>query len=279
MVFVIPADSSVRLDLSSAPDVVRRHLGLLLSEGDTLNAAWQGGCLSATPGTAFFFGYQAAMRCVDSALPPDTIAAFCISEKGVRSLRDMTTVFAPPLLNGAKSHAMLAGIGLDRCYVVAHQDDDLVCAVVDMTAAGINVQPSGKPQPFMPDLPHLPLRFENAEATLFCPDANNRLNKPFRYWEDVHGLLALTGWLASLLPADDADALRLQASELAGQFRRAADAYSLITVDAVQQLLEKADAAAQLLPAEQQALWQRDRMLMVFTQPLRVRIREKLSAP
>ncbi|WP_430460107.1 hypothetical protein ACQUQU_12910 [Thalassolituus sp. LLYu03] len=276
------AGPSGRISLQASADDVRRSLKDLLSAHALTDAAWLGGELSLTPGTAFFFGYQCAMRCVDPALRPDQWAAFCVSEKGVKSLRDMSTVYAAESgLSGVKSHAMLAGRGLDTCYVIARAADDpgqLVCVVATPDSSGVQIHDSGKPQPFMTDLPHLALSFADTPARFFCADANERLNKPFRCWEDVHGVLALAAWVASWLPAEQALPMRQQADVLAKAFAVDTSGYRLPVLNAVEALFALTDELSASLPTEQKALWQRDRMLMVFTQALRAKIREKLSA-
>lgn len=265
------------LALADGTETVRPVLQQLLLQYDPLNVAWLGGYRSATPGTAFFFAYQAAMRCIDPALEPDAIAAFVISERGMKSLSAMATCMNPDgSLSGAKSHAMLADKGLNQLYVVARQEDDLICCRVDRTAPGVAVVPTAKSQPFMPDLPHSPLIFDHAPADLFCRDAHQQLNKPFRYWEDVHGLLAMTSWMCARLPQHAAE-LVAQASELAALYVADRRAYSLAALDKFEALLGTLEMVAAELPVAASKMWQRDKMLLVFTQPLRQRIRHRLS--
>ncbi len=265
------------LALADGVETVRPLLQRLLIESDTLNVAWQGGYQSATPGTAFFFAYQAAMRCVDPDLQPDAIAAFVISERGMKSLRTMATcVNADGTLSGAKSHAMLAKSGLETLYVVAREEENILCYRLSRSAPGISVTDSSKAQPFMPDLPHFPLTFDHAPADLFCADAHDRLNKPFRYWEDVHGLLAMTGWMCGQL-AQPPQELTAGASELAILFRANGSHYSLAALDCFERLFALLESVARMLPPAANQLWQRDRMLLIFTQPLRQKIRSRLS--
>ncbi|MCA6062651.1 acyl-CoA dehydrogenase family protein [Thalassolituus marinus] len=265
------------LALADGVETVRPLLQRLLVESDTLNVAWQGGYQSATPGTAFFFAYQAAMRCIDPDLQPGAIAAFVISEREMKSLSTMATcVNADGTISGVKSHAMLASSGLEKLYVVARQDESIVCCLVDRSAPGVAVAESSKAQPFMPDLPHSPLMFSDTPAQVFCRDAHERLNKPFRYWEDVHGVLAMASWMCRQSP-QHCDELTVLACQLAELFRADGSAYTLAAMDSFERLFALLESVSQTLPAEARQLWQRDRMLMVFTQPLRQKIRSRLS--
>lgn len=267
-----------RISLTNAPDAVRSSLGHWLSELSTTQAAWVAGQCSDTPGTAFFCGYQAAMRCLDPSLQPSLWAAFCISEKGLKSLKEMScNLDAQGFLSGQKSHAMLAGQGLDLCYVVARSGAELVCLQVDMQTPGVEIGQAGKPQPFMPDLPHLPLVFTLVSGHFFSSEADERLNKPFRYWEDVHGLLALAGWMASWLREGQNPELVEAAERLQQIFTATPGGYCVLALDAVDLLFNLMEKAAGGMPEPQRLLWQRDRMLLVFTQPLRQKIRAKIS--
>src|SRR5690606_26242148 len=64
---------------------LRAALATSLQSLSTPQLCWQLGQQCESPGTAFFVGYQAAMRCLDPALPATMVAAFCISERGVRN--------------------------------------------------------------------------------------------------------------------------------------------------------------------------------------------------
>lgn len=261
------------VSLADSFDAVSERLQQLLRDYDLLNTAWLGGYQSATPGTAFFFAYQAAMRRVDPVLSDDEIAAFVISERGMKSLRNMATELgADGCISGAKSHAMLAATNLNSLYVVARKGEDLVCCKVKNGDAGVSVPVSEKSQPFMPDLPHSPVCFDHTPCELFCDDAHLRLNKPFRFWEDVMGLLALSGWLCG--QAESVSSSLLEAAEsLAAAYMNNPDGYDLRALNAFDALFMRAEEAAAELPETAAQLWQRDKLLLVFTQPLRQKIR------
>src|SRR5690606_42155404 len=93
----------------SQPQLLRQQLAAAFTQLPTVQLAWQLGQQADTPGTAFFIGYQAAMRCLDKQLPSDCWAAFCISERGVRDPRQMHTVINTDsgLRQGQKSHVVL----------------------------------------------------------------------------------------------------------------------------------------------------------------------------
>ena len=263
-----------RLSLSELQPL-RTVLAAALQSQPTPQLCWQLGQQCDTPGTAFFIGYQAAMRCLDPSLPATMVAAFCISERGVRNPWQMQSVLisADFHLTGHKSYAMLAGCGLDRVYIVVRQDDDLVAVMLN--TGEVDVLPGGA-QPFLPDLPHGAITFNRTinAGDIFCTDAHARLNKPFRCWEDVHAGLALAGWLQQFVLIDE------QAVNAVMQaFREHPQGYTLRLLDAVEHLLRAMDCAAQSLPDGIRMIWQRDSVLLRFAQPIRDSIRQKLSAP
>ncbi|MDK2777055.1 MAG: hypothetical protein KYX62_05285 [Pseudomonadota bacterium] len=266
------------VSLSAAPDVLRSALADLLTQQPSHQAARLAGQQADTPGTAFFCGYQAAMRCLVPALPADLWAAFCISERGLRSLSAMQTHYLDGHLYGGKSHVMLAGQGLDRLYVVALDEQQrLVCVQVDATASGLRAEAPGKAQSFLPEVPHFPVTFDGvAVSALISTDAHRQLNRPFRYWEDVHVALAMAGWMNA---RTEAAALAAAADELAAAYASQPGGYGLPALDRLESLLQRLDQAAAGLTAEDNKHWQRDRMLLVLGQPLRQRIRAGLSAP
>ncbi|QQD23432.1 hypothetical protein GJQ55_02565 [Venatoribacter cucullus] len=260
------------------PQLLRQQLAAAFTQLPTVQLAWQLGQRADTPGTAFFIGYQAAMRCLDKQLPPDCWAAFCISERGVRDPRQMHTTFNTDsgLLQGQKSHVMLAGQGLDRLCVVARPaeaGENLLALWLDATQ--VSVLPAN-PQPFLPDLPHVPVSFATRlpATALFSHDAHRHCNKPFRYWEDVHLALALAGWLQQQVVVNE-----LQVAEVQERFERQPGYYDLVALDAVEALLAHLAQAAVGLPAEAAAQWQRDTVLLQFTAPVRSKIRQRLLQP
>lgn len=272
-----------RLSLEQDAAQLRRELANSFCTLTSIEVAWQYGQRAATPGTAFFCGYQAAMRQLDPQLAADAWAAFCISEAGLRSLRQMQTRFdaQTSCLNGEKSHVMLANRGLDLLYVVAACDDDLLCVQVAADATGIEVLAARKEQPFLADVPHTPVRFTNVNITSAyrCHDAHRQLNKPFRYWEDVHVALAFSGWLlANTHSGGEGEQLLAAAGHLADIFSASPQHYSLAALDALEEVLTCQEVLQPQLPDDLRPLWLRDRMLLQLATPLRVRIRASLLA-
>lgn len=298
-----------RLSLSRDAVRLRRELATSFLTHTSVATAWQLGLRADTPGTAFFCGYQAAMRQLDPALAADAWAAFCISESGLRSLSQMQTRFsaATSCLNGEKSHVMLAENGLDLLYVVAASDDGLLCVQVAARANGVEALTARKAQPFLPDVPHTPVRFNDVQITsgYRCENAHQRLNKHFRYWEDVHVALAFSGWLLANISAEkDVSELNINddingntssnisgntnatagtqnliaaAEKLAQCFAAQPQQYSLTALDALEALLVCQDAMLPLLTADARTLWQRDRILLQLATPLRAKIRTSLT--
>ena len=274
--------SEQSVSLQAAPAALRTVLAQWLIELDSMNAAHTAGLHSGTPGTAFFCGYQAAMRCLDPALPADIWAAFCISESGMKSLRDMTTCYSPQEgISGRKSHVMLAGKGLDTLYVVARsqvqEQTELLCLKVSMQAPGVNCLEAVKPQPFMPDVPHVPVSLSSVVADrLVSSDAHNELNRPFRYWEDMHIAVALAGWMSAKLGGNGV--LDEQAMCLRDAFQQQSREYHLAALDAYEALITQMEMASVGLTGEAASQWQRDRMLLLMAAPLCNKIRANFSS-
>ena len=256
------------------PRSLRDALAAAFPALPSTEVCWQLGRQAATPGTAFFIGYQAAMRCLDPELPHSSWAAFCISERGVRDPRLMQTQFDDQAqrLVGHKSYAMFAGRGLDYLYIVARSGEDLVA--LKLAAEQVTVLP-GSVQSFLPDVPHGSISFDLVvpQDAIVCRDAHRRLNKPFRYWEDVHVALALAGWLSRFASVNEQAVHQLMTA-----FHLNARVYDLHALDAVESLLAELQRAASDLPEPEKTFWQRDAVFLRLTQPVRDAIRGKLTA-
>lgn len=181
---------------------IRQQLPIAgLSGLDLAQWAFAVGIKAASPSLAFLWGYQAALRRVDARLSAQSLAAWCVSESGVSSLRAMTTEFDPAMntITGRKSHVMLIELQqLNTLYVLARLSgsEQLVALSVDAHAVGITVHPAHHPQPFVAQIPHAAVSFaQTPVVTDFrVDDAHARLNRPFRFWEDCYVSLAFAGW-------------------------------------------------------------------------------------
>lgn len=268
------------LSLSEQPQVLRTELAAAFSLNSGVDLSWQLGQLSDTLSTAFFIGYQAAMRCLDPNLPTHEWAAFAVSEKGVRNPFASQTIYdsATGLLEGSKSHVMLVSSGLDTAYVLAKKAGSIPVelVVLQVKASDLRAGPAN-PQPFLLEVPHCSVGFSTTlpKTALFCEDAHQQANKPFRYWEDVHTTLSLAGWLQAHLPTTS-EALEQAVAELAQAFKKAPAAYSLTTLTLVEQLIESAQLEASKLAHEPKKLWLRDTQLLRFSQAIRNKIRQSL---
>src|SRR5690606_10081740 len=157
-----------------------------------------------------------------------------------------------------------AGQGQDRlCLVARPAEADENLLALWLYATQVSVLPAN-PQPFLPDLPHAPVRFATRRPAtpLVGHDAHAAGDTPFRYWEDVHLALALAGWLQQQVVVNE-----LQVAEVQEQFERQPGYYDLSALDAVEALLAHLAQAAVGLPAEAAAQWQRDTVLLQFTAP------------
>lgn len=262
-------------------ETLRRALAQAFSaQPDTALLCWQQGQQADNLSTAFFVGYQSAMRCLDSELPAHHWAALAISEKGIKSPFQCQTSFDAQngALVGAKSHIMLANDGLDSLYVLAHlaQVEPVQLVLVQLSASAVNIE-RRPAQPFLLDVPHYAVSFNTfvQPEALYCVDAHRQANKPFRYWEDVHVVLAMAGWLEAQLGRSHCE-LDEKVQLLLAAFKAESRHYHLAALDAFDDLLVLLEKLAVQLSSVQWQEWQRDSMLLALTTPLRQQIRAKL---
>lgn len=268
------------------------------------------GMQSATPGMAFLSGYQNALRCLDATCPDTQLAAFCVSEKGVKKPWDMatriTTSSVGHLINGQKGYVMLLPDDLDRLYVVVKdQAEQLRCVYFQSTVAGLTLTEPLR-APFIEDIPHSGVSFDHiliASEQLMPIDGHSEANKPFRYWEDVHVTLAMMAWMFRYLDklhdlnklhareqekakeirsgentANHKDQLIEQMAQLINQFESSPNYYcaaSFTMLDTCQALLEH--CSTMLFP-KQQKQWQKDRLLLQMGQKIRCLIQVKMQS-
>jgi hypothetical protein len=268
--------------------VFRQQLSTGFQSYSTAHNAFQLGAQSATPGMAFLAGYQNAIRCLDANCPNDELAAFCVSEKGIKQPWDMATHIlisdGTYYLNGQKGYVMLLPDELDRLYVVAkNSEDQLSCLYLPVNSSGVSATDSLS-APFVKDIPHSGVRFDNVlipADQLFDIEGHQQANKPFRYWEDVHVTLSMMGWLSRELLEngqsfnDFADMVQL-ISNLTKSFEEHPDYYSLESISWLDTSHEMMDHHAQYLSEEVRNLWLKDRLLLQMGQKMRHLVKAKI---
>jgi len=247
------------------------------------------GAQSATPGMAFLTGYQNAIRCLDPKCPVDELAAFCVSEKGIKRPWDMATSLSDSedgyYLDGQKGYVMLLPNDLDRMYVVAKNDDgQLRCLYLQADSLGVTPTET-LAAPFVKDIPHAGAHFNKVHIPveqLFDFDGHQQANKPFRYWEDMHVGLAMMAWMLReliengqlLSELDDIVELICQLIE---KFEKHPNYYSLDCFDLLDKSHELMDEYSQYLSEKSKKSWLKDRLLLQMGQKIRQLIRLKMS--
>ena len=247
------------------------------------------GAQSATPGMAFLAGYQNAIRCLDKNCPSDELAAFCVSEKGVKKPWDMATQLSSQgertVLDGQKGYVMLMPNELDRLYVVAkNEEGQLCCVYLPNNSLGVSASEPLK-APFVEDIPHSGVSFDQVEISseqLLDIDGHQQANKPFRYWEDVHVALAMLGWVlreqiesGKLLQELSGEMLLIE--QLNESFEESPDYYTLSSIALLDQSHEMMDIGSKNVPESAQKLWMKDRLLLQMGQKIRHLVRAKLT--
>ena len=272
------------LSLQKSPFTLRLTYGRLLRSVGPAGAAFSSGLRSDTPSTAFFCGYQAAIRFVDASLEAEQWGAFCVSEKGLKSLSSMKTRLDQERgwLSGVKSHALMMGQGMDWLYILAKRDDDIVALKIDANSDGIRIIPSDKSQPFVPDAVHSAIALEavDVKAAVIFIDAHANINRPFRYWEDVCVGLAFSGWIVRQLIEQDCDiSIELidAIQKIQTEFSNNTQGYKIDTLKLVDDLYREMMIAGDKILGDASILWNRDRVLMVLGDKARQTLREKMA--
>ncbi len=247
------------------------------------------GAQAATPGMAFLAGYQNAVRCLDANCPNDELAAFCVSEKGVKKPWDMASRISASKdsyrLSGQKGYVMLLPGELDRMYVIAkNEDDQLACLYLPVMSSGVSVTDPLK-APFVEDIPHTGVSFDSVHIPseqLLKIDGHYQANKPFRYWEDIHVGLSLMAWMLreqvengkKLTELEDLVRLICQLVE---NFEKYPDYYSADSFSLLDESHELMEKHSQNLSEVAQKMWKKDRLIVQMGQKIRHLVHAKLS--
>ncbi len=254
----------------------------------SLNAIFLG-AQADSPGMAFLSGYQNAIRCLDKNCPANELAAFCVSEKGVKKPWDMMTSIVATgdgyRLSGQKGYVMLMPDELDRLYVIAKSENEqLVCAFLNSASKGLTVTEALK-APFVEDIPHTGVGFNQvhiAEAQLLKIDGHKEANKPFRYWEDIHVSLSMMAWMLreglnngkSLQDFEDLTRLMCQLNE---KFEEQPDYYSAESFPLLDECQDVLENHSKNLSQTSQNAWKKDRLLLQMGQKIRHFVRAKIA--
>ncbi len=255
---------------------LKQALAQALASTPTPMVAWQLGQLCDTPSCAFFVGYQCALRHLDPSLSPSEWAAFAVSEKGVKSPYEMHSTYhsTHKQLQGEKSYLPWPPSGLDWLYLMLREGEDLVVLRLPKEVIARLELKAPSAAPLMPELPHRAFRFDLTlpHHYLYCRNAQQQVNKPFRYFEDVHVTLALAGWLSRVAQQN----LNAQVQALQAAFTAAPRYFTLESMQALEDLLQVLEQAAQALPQPERQDWQRDSQLLKFTAVIRQKIKAQL---
>jgi len=268
----------------------RQHLASGFQQYTTVYNALYLGAQAATPGMAFLAGYQNAIRCLDPNCPDDELAAFCVSEKGIKKPWDMDTCISSSeeghYLNGQKGYVMLLPKQLDRMYVVAkNTEGQLGCLYLPANSPGVSATES-LAAPFVDDIPHAGVQFNQvliAATQIFDIDGHQQANKPFRYWEDIHVGLAMLAWMLRELIENGQSLAELNdlvqsICQLIENFEEQPDYYSLDSFSLLDKSHKLMEECARGLSENSKKLWLKDKLLLQMGQKIRHLIRQKMSS-
>lgn len=271
-------------------ETFRQHLKTGFQQYSSAYNSLSLGAQAATPGMAFLAGYQNAIRCLDPNCPADELAAFCVSEKGIKKPWDMGTCISSSnngyCLDGQKGYVMLLPNDLDRMYVVA-KDDAGQLRCLYLLAGSFGVSPTASlAAPFVKDIPHAGVSFSKVaipESQLFDFDGHQHANKPFRYWEDMHVGIAMMAWMLRELIENGQSLSELESiveliCQLIEKFEQHPDYYSLDCFDLLDRSHELMDEYSHYLSENAKKIWIKDRFLLQMGQKIRQLIRLKMSS-
>ncbi|MCP4756407.1 MAG: acyl-CoA dehydrogenase [Proteobacteria bacterium] len=178
---------------------------------EPIDRAIAGGFLADRTAYAFAAGYHAALQRLVPSLPPGSITAFCVTEKGGGHPRAILSRLEridgepnqPPLwkLNGFKSFvtcAREAEVLLVAASIGTGEDGRNRVRMVQLKrdTPGLTINPM-KDLPYIPEISHGTVSLEEveiADAQLLPGDGYSEYVKPFRTIEDLYILAAVTGY-------------------------------------------------------------------------------------
>lgn len=276
-----------------------RHRALCTDRRSTIEQALVGGHSADRVAWAFATAYQAALRALLPGLPEDQLVALCVTEaEGTAPAAMRSEIRASAdggglVLNGAKRWTTLGPDG--ALFLVAARDariegDRPAIRLVKLptNATGLRIE-TMPPTPFVPEVAHARLRFENVaivEDALLPGDGYANYVKPFRSIEDLHVHAAVLaylvgesrrlGWPRGWI--ERAVAALASFVALAAQDPSAASMHIALAgaLDVGEALAKEADALWASAP-DDPALkrWQRDRALLGIASQARKARREK----
>jgi acyl-CoA dehydrogenase len=214
---------SLHVVLASPPDAEpiesgeawwSRHRAVALLEPLSIDQAIVGGFSADRVGFAFASGYQAALHALVPDLPPDRVAALCVTERGGGHPRVIEARLAPdgPLgaggvatayrLTGKKRWATLSGVAGVLLVAVSTGTDAggknrIRLVRVESTAPGVKRTPMPE-APFTPEVGHDEVELTAvavAAGDVYPGDGFARYVRPFRTIEDIHVVAAVHAYL------------------------------------------------------------------------------------
>lgn len=171
-----------------------------------------GGFLADRLSYAFASGYHSALRCLVPSLPPHTIAAFCVSEKGGAHPRRIETRLKKNSakadeeetweMNGTKTFVTCADEAEVLLIAASTGLDDngrntLRMVQVPRNTPGLEIKPR-EDLAFIPEISHGIVELNDVsvkKSQLMPGDAYAAYIKPFGTIEDIHILAAFMGFL------------------------------------------------------------------------------------
>lgn len=246
--------------------------------------AMLGGRLSATPGLAFFAGYQAALRALVPTAPAG-IGAFCLTEKRSSKAADIHTQLQAGKITGQKDF-VIAGNAAQWLLVIAREDAPqhpcpLRAVLVSTAHPNLRLQ-TGSALPLIPDIAHSHVQFDQVPCDILAGDGWQDYSKTFRTLEDGHVLAALCAWLYghSLLDRWPQD-LQLQLIALLAGLKESLQqpcnnpATHLLLASLIAQFARLQDPISQALTTysspDTALMWQRDKAVLDLATHARIR--------
>ena len=177
---------------------------LPLDELSPFALAVMGGCQADRAAWAFSAGYEAALRAMFPQIRGGGLHGFSLSEEGVRSPRDLQTLWRTDASGGIQLSGNKGWVPMpEHCeayFVVCRAsgaDGALSVVRLPATADGVTMSPRN-PAAFMPELPAARMQLQDVQldASAMLPgDGWSDYARPFGALEELYVSAALMGYL------------------------------------------------------------------------------------
>jgi len=237
---------------------------------------------------AFSVGYRCALQCVLPELNQDSWAAFCVSEAGGSSPKQLqVSVTSDGIVAGEKSFVSMAEKAKQLIVIAVAEKSDtrpkLKAVLVSAESQGVEILTMPN-MGMMPEVSHGRLILKDVKGSVLSGDGYADFNKPFRGIEDTHLLMSFTGLVLSKVIRNNLNnelidqCLLIASALLAVEFDD--NPWSTLQINGAYQLFESLlvtfEKQLNEVSAEFKEQWEKDKK--VFSLAKKIRDMKRVSA-